>query len=148
MTNSRSQIWPLVIGCIFVAQRRLKIFHGIGLPELLILTLIVTPFVTSAMNTDPIDIGLRILPGIDYYEAASARVAAMLVMIPFFLGRQFLRNSNDPQHILRVLVVAGLAYSVPMLIELRMSPQLHNWIYGYHSSGFVMSLFAMTGTGR
>jgi len=29
-----------------------------------------------------------------------------------------------------VLVVAGLIYSLPMLFEVRMSPQFHYWIYG------------------
>jgi hypothetical protein len=129
-----------LIGCIFIAHRRLKLIHSIGLPEILVLTLVIAPFITSATNTDAIDVGLRIVPGVDYYDAASAIVSSMLVMIPFFLGRQFLRNSNDSENILRVLVIAGLAYSLPMLIEARMSPQFHNWIYGYHSSGFVMSL--------
>src|SRR5207248_7990807 len=34
-------------------------------------------------------------------------------------------------HILRVLVIGGLFYSLLMLFELRMGPQLHVWLYGY-----------------
>ena len=37
---------------------------------------------------------------------------------------------------LRGLVVAGLIYSLPMLFEVRMSPQLHTWIYGYFPHSF------------
>ena len=56
-------------------------------------------------------------------------------LIPFFLGRQFLRSETSNVEILRVLVIAGLLYSVPMLFEIRMSPQLHTWIYGYFGAG-------------
>ena len=48
-----------------------------------------------------------------------------------FLGRQLLRNSVDIEEILRTLIIAGLLYSLPMLFEIRMSPQLHQlalWI--------------------
>jgi hypothetical protein len=38
---------------------------------------------------------------------------------------------------MRILVVAGLVYSLPMLFEIRMSPQLHYWFYGYQPSEFV-----------
>jgi hypothetical protein len=36
----------------------------------------------------------------------------------------------------KVLAVAGLFYSLPMLFEIRMSPQLHTWIYGYFPHSF------------
>ena len=41
---------------------------------------------------------------------------------------------------MRVLVVAGLIYSLPMLFEVRMIPQLHNWIYGYFPSDFLQQV--------
>ena len=34
------------------------------------------------------------------------------------------------------LVVAGLAYSVPMLIEVRLSPQINIWVYGFFQHNF------------
>ena len=39
-----------------------------------------------------------------------------------------------------MLIVAGLCYSVPMLFEVRMSPQLHTWIYGYFPHSFVQQM--------
>ena len=83
------------------------------------------------LNTDPIRIGATFLPGVGPYDARSAAVAQFIFILPFFLGRQFLRSSEDNVEILRVMVIAGLAYSLPMLFEVRMSPQLHTWIYGY-----------------
>jgi hypothetical protein len=38
--------------------------------------------------------------------------------------------------LVRCLVVAGLFYSLPVLIEVRLSPQLANWIYGFVQGAF------------
>src|SRR5262245_21938915 len=45
-----------LIGCVVIAGRRLRIFHGFGSIELLILMLVVGPFITSALNNDTIQI--------------------------------------------------------------------------------------------
>ena len=60
----------------------------------------------------------------------------LIVLIPFFIGRQFLRSASDTADILRALAAAGLVYSIPMLFEIRMSPQLNSWIYGYFPTSF------------
>ena len=39
-----------------------------------------------------------------------------------------------------MLIVAGLFYSLPMLFEVRMSPQLHTWIYGYFPHSFLQQM--------
>ena len=124
-----------LICCAFCAGRLPKFFRGFGIAEVLLLALLVGPFITSMLNTDPIRIEATFLPGIGNYEALSAAVAQFIFIVPFFLGRQFLRGSEDNIDILRVMVIAGLAYSLPMLFEVRMSPQLHTWIYGYFPGG-------------
>jgi hypothetical protein len=123
-------------GCLLIARRSLRLFHGFGIAEVLILMLLVGPFITSALNSDTIIIGERVLPGVGAYDALSAAVAQFIFVLPFFLARQILRNSEDNVEILRVLVIAGLAYSLPMLFEVRMSPQLHTRIYGYFPHDF------------
>src|SRR5262249_33639153 len=75
------------------------------------------------------------LPPETQYDAFSDAMATFIFLLPFFLGRQLLRNSADNEQILRVLVIAGLFYSLPMLLEIRMSPQLHTWVYGYFPQG-------------
>jgi hypothetical protein len=98
---------------------------------------LIGPFITSILNRDVIYVGDRILPAVGYYDAVSAMVSQFLLVVPFFLGRQFLRASGDTEETFRVIVLAGLLYSLPILVELRMSPQLSNWIYGYSTSFIV-----------
>ena len=136
-----------LICCTLWVGRLPKFFRGFGIAEVLLLALLIGPFITSMLNADPIRIHATFLPGIGNYEALSAAVTQFIFLLPFFLGRQFLRGSEDNIDILRVMVIAGLAYSLPMLFEVRMSPQLHTWIYGYFPGGgfgqeFATAVFA------
>jgi len=124
-----------LVGCFLVA-RRLRFWNGFGMAEVLLLIFVIGPFVSSAVNDDPVVSGSLFLPSLGGYDGLSAIVAQLLFLLPFFLGRQLLRNSTDVEEILRTLVIAGLLYSLPMLFEIRMSPQLHRWLYGYSPFGF------------
>jgi len=128
------------LGCLLVARQPLRFRNGFGLAEVLLLAMLIGPFITSQLNTDPIVVGNRVLPGVGSYDALSSVVAQLFVLMPFFLGRQFLRSAADNMDVLRVLVIAGLAYSLPMLFEVRMSPQLHTWVYGYFPHSFVQQM--------
>ena len=108
-----------LVGCLIVAPRRVKFVKQIGLAEVLIFILIFSPVVTSMENTDDIQVRGAILPGVGVYDGLSAALSQFMVLIPFFLGRQFLRTREDMVEIFRLLVAAGLIYSLPMLFELR-----------------------------
>src|SRR5688572_28711237 len=59
--NSIANLGAL-LGCTLVAGRSLRFSKGFGLVEILILTLLIGPFVTSEFNGDPVIIGGRTLP--------------------------------------------------------------------------------------
>ena len=60
---------------------------------------VIGPFITSELNGDIIYVGGNtILPGVGHYEALSAVVNQFIFLLPFFLGRQFLRNAEVPAH--------------------------------------------------
>ena len=105
-----------LIGCILVARRALRFWNRFGLTEVLILMFLIGPFVTSELNGDPIFSWPHLLPADRPLRRAIRRVGQFIFLLPFFLGRQLLRSSADNEEILRVLVVAGLLYSVPMLV--------------------------------
>jgi hypothetical protein len=128
-----------LLGCL-LAGRRLRFSNGFGTPEVLIIMLLVGPFITSALNTDALRVGRVWRPGVGYYDAVSAVAAQFIFFVPFLLGRQILRSSSDSVDVLRVLATAGLVYSLPMLFEVRMSPQLHTWLYGYFPHSFLQQM--------
>jgi hypothetical protein len=121
-------------------RRPLRFWNGFGFPEVLVLMSMIGPFITSELNGDLIRYGSLTLPSVGHYDALSAVVAEFLLLLPFFLGRQVLKNAPNNAEIFHVLVVAGLIYSLLMLFELRMSPQLHFWVYGYYPSDFVQAV--------
>src|SRR5262249_60706398 len=110
-----------VIGCMLVARSPLRFWSRFGFPEVLLLMSLIGPFITAELNRDVIFVVGHILPAEDHYTALSAVVAQLFALLPFFLGRQLLRSSADTAEILSTLVIAGLIYSLPILLELRMS---------------------------
>src|SRR5262249_42632755 len=124
-----------LFGCV-LAGKKLRLFNGFGIPEVLILMALMSPFITSELNTDPMRMGAAWRPGVGHYDALSSTIAQFIFFMPFLLGRHILTSAAHNKDVLRVLVIAGLAYSLPMLFEVRMSPQLHTWIYGYFPHSF------------
>jgi hypothetical protein len=124
-----------LLGCLLLSRRK-RVRGRFGIFELLAITYITSPFLTSVVNGDPVVAGTRIIPGVDYYDGISAVLSQILAILPFFIGRHYLQRVTDGEDILRILSAAGLVYSLPMLFEIRMSPQLSNLIYGYFPSSF------------
>jgi hypothetical protein len=61
-------------------------------------------------------------------------------MLPFFFGAAITSQSRGLRESSANSAMAGLVYSIPMLFEIRFSPQLHFWIYGYYSHDFIQSM--------
>jgi hypothetical protein len=125
-----------LVGCMIVTKRRLQLSNNFGFTEVFIFTFIASPVITSLLNGDTLVYGSTVLPGVGIYDGLSAVLGQFVTLIPFFLGRQFLRKPRDLQRILETLVFAGLIYSIPLLFEIRFSPQLHYWVYGYTPTNF------------
>lgn len=124
---------------LFLLGRKLRVFQSGIIIKILIGYLAVT-VISAQLNAASIVIGGKFLPGITLYDVFSDVVRILLWIIPFFLGRYFANNVKDIEIFFKILVIMGLVYSLPMLYEVRMSPQLHNLVYGYHASDFVQSV--------
>ncbi len=62
--------------------------------------------------------------------------------IPWVLGRVYVTKLEHLRDIAVAFVYAGLIYVPLCLLEVRLSPQLHRWIYGFHPGG--VRMFAQT----
>jgi O-Antigen ligase len=60
--------------------------------------------------------------------------------ITFYLGRILYKSSRDLSTLVRLLTIAMLVYTLPILYEIRMSPQINHMIYGYTPGQFDQAL--------
>ncbi|ARE42526.1 membrane protein (plasmid) [Rhodovulum sp. P5] len=113
------------------SREKLGFLPTAPIPLLLLVFLVAGAFLTALTNGDTVISGGRVLPGIESYDAFSDVLIALMMLLPFFFAHRFLAATDLHRLFLNVLVIAGLVYSLPALFEVRMSPQLNMWIYGY-----------------
>lgn len=51
--------------------------------------------------------------------------------MPYLIGRIYFNSLSAHADLARAILLGGLIYIPLCLIEIRMSPQLHNWLYGF-----------------
>lgn len=56
---------------------------------------------------------------------------SLTFILPFIIGRTMFRTRSDMRVVCHVLVGFGLVYVPLMLVEMRLSPMIHGWVYGY-----------------
>lgn len=131
-----------LIACLSMSRGGLTAWKRFGAIEMMVLIYAGGPVITSLLNGDDIVGPGIVLPGVGLYDGLSAAEYQLLQIVPLILGRQFLRSPRDNEMVLRALVVACLLYSLPMLVEVRLSPQLHTWVYGYFPHSFIQQIRA------
>lgn len=113
---------------------------------LLLALFMASPVATVLTNRDPALYpgagGVHVIPGLRLYDSLSVMAQQAIVLIPFFLARRFLASAAALRDLVRALAVAGVAYSLPMLIEIRLSPQLNVWVYGFFQHDFLQMMRA------
>lgn len=87
-------------------------------------------------GSDPIIFETNRLPGLRMIDIASVLSNQLLVLMPLLLGRHFLATTEGMRELLQALLLAGLAYSVLALIEIRLSPQTNIMVYGFFQHSF------------
>ena len=87
-------------------------------------------------DADPILFLVDQLPGQNVRDIGSVLIGQILMIVPFLLARQFLASEEGLREILLALMVGALIYSVPSLIEIRLSPQINVWVYGFFQHSF------------
>ncbi|WP_102110477.1 hypothetical protein [Oceaniglobus roseus] len=137
--------------CLFVLRLRLSLWPANRLARLLVLGFFLGAIPTVLTNrdpilfetlagTDPIQFVTGSLPGLTLRDTLSALIGQALVLLPFLMARQFLASEDGLRALLVALVVAGLAYSIPALIEIRLSPQINVWVYGFFQQSFLQAI--------
>jgi hypothetical protein len=95
------------------------------------IAVVISPILTSFTNSYELVTAGKSVMG--FYPLTGLKFAGrnMLMLVPMYLGSRFLSTDQGRSELLRALPTAMIFYSLPMLFEIRMSPQLHRWVYGY-----------------
>lgn len=130
-----------ILACLLLIPRQRPRLIPTGIkPNVLLFVLFVAPLGTVLLNGSPVTWGPTTLPGLRIYDWLSLSFGTLVTILPLLFGRALLAEPDAHRELLRALLVAGLVYSVPMLFEVRMSPQLHNWIYGFFQHQFLQQI--------
>lgn len=121
---------------IFIKKQTIGLFGSRSWVKLILLTLIVSPFLTVINNQYSIAIDYRFLSALSFHDAFSTIANQLLLIIPFFIGSRFFSSYESQVTLFKAIVYAGLLYSLLILVEVRLSPQLHIWLYGYFPHNF------------
>jgi len=90
---------------------------------------VVVPFATAFSN------------GLTAYDGFSDMVKAVSGWgVCYWAGRKYFTEPESLRILVKGIVVGGLAYVLPVLFELRMSPQLSNIVYGFSPSEFLQTI--------
>jgi hypothetical protein len=111
---------------------------------LLALVLLLGPIGTALTNEDVLRYGTYrhvVLRGLNVKDGLYTGVDQFFrAALPTFLGLVLFRTTKDLRQLLVAIVVAGLVYVPFALVEMRMSPQFHNWVYGYQQHSFLQTM--------
>lgn len=120
----------LVLGGWLIARRttrpgELKVY--LPLATLLLLS----PLATAMENPDPIVGPGLYITGMKLYDGFSQMASYIFMIVPFWAARRLLADEEGHRLLVTGVLFAMLAYSLPILFEIRFSPQLHTWVYGF-----------------
>ena len=143
MPQMNKETLPSVVAfilCFLFYKNQMRFLPEKGLAKVLILLFVFSPLATAMTNPEPVFFGRFGLQGLGLKEGLSMVLGNAMAIIPFVLAMNFLRSEKDMRDVLLAVLIFCLIYSAPMLFEIRMSPQLNTWIYGFfqHSFGQMM----------
>lgn len=128
------EVVPILVALILIHLKKIKIEYlpRFRISVLFCLALLFAPFMTVFSNMDPLVFPTRTIPGLKFTEALSIFVAVYVkIYVPFVIGYSVLGGNKAHEEFVKLIFALGLLYSLLMLYEVRMSPQIHRDIYGY-----------------
>lgn len=95
---------------------------------------------TVLTNGDDLIYGPTRVQAMQFNDAISMTVRDLIeIAVPFFAARALIRSRRNVHDLLMVLIAAAVLYIPLILVELRLSPQLHNWVYGFAQHAFLQT---------
>ncbi|MCY2954775.1 MAG: O-antigen ligase domain-containing protein [Planctomycetota bacterium] len=121
-------VLPILLGVAFFDSRRLLAFR-FRWWDIPMLVLCLCPILSSLSNAK----GL--------YDGLSGTATQIVLWgVPYFIGRICFNDLDGLKELAWGVLIGGLIYVPLCLWEVRMSPQLHKQLYGYHQHNFLQHM--------
>lgn len=122
-SKSTAASGSVLLATLVFKRDRLSLFR-LSLLDVPMMIWCACPFATSLHN------------GLGAYDGLSGVLENTIVWgLPYVIGRLFLSGLADLRELAVLLFVGGLIYVPLCIFEMRMSPQLNQWIYGFGGAG-------------
>lgn len=108
--------------------------HWIG--KILVFVFLFSPVFTVLTNPEPVVFAMEALRGLYAQDIFAMVVMQAILLVNFTLAYNLLTTKEDLRDLLLAFVFAGIVYAFPMLLEVRLSPQINTWVYGYFQHMF------------
>lgn len=130
------------LACVmFLLRDRIGILPHSRIGKALMAAFVLSPVATVLTNTDALTVQSgNDIQGMKIYDSIAAVANHAIYALPLFLGRRYLATPQAAQALLAALVAGALAYSLPMLVESRLSPQMNVWVYGFFQHDFFQTI--------
>lgn len=126
-------LWAKKVKVEYLPRYRFTVFFA--------LAFLLYPLATSLTNPDRLVFEVTSLPGLTIKDAISLTTSLFVrVYLPFVVGFTLLRSESAHKEFVKLIFIFGLFYSILMLWEVRMSPQLHTQLYGYFPHDFAQQI--------
>ena len=129
-----------MVVAIWMYGRNGNLFPKSTSVNVLFFIFVFSPIATVVFNSEMVEWGNFQIQGMGKKDAIALVIQQSLLIIPFLLARSFLAKPEDQRDLLFAFMIGGLIYSFPMLLEIRLSPQLNLWIYGYYQHDFTQTM--------
>lgn len=128
------------VGCVFIHKVKLTLLPKDKIAKILVIALLVVPFFTVVTNGEPFFNGAYWIQGMSLYDTISGIMRQYLLLLPLILASQIFTKKEDLLLLCKLMVLSGLFYSLFIMVEVRLSPQLHTWIYGFFPHSFAQQM--------
>ncbi|QKX16586.1 hypothetical protein [Microbulbifer sp. YPW1] len=129
-----------MLWCLVVKRRWVPLTPGNLREKILFISVIVFPLFSALNNPEPYFNGEETIQGLTLYDGISFSLKSYFDLVPFLLGAAVVRTRAELVQLVRLLIIAGIVYTPAILFEIRMSPQLHTWVYGFFPHDFIQQV--------
>ena len=129
--------------CIVLAlvkKKNILKFGGHKNIRYLAVGLFIIPFFVYLTNREPMFNGVRFIQGLSPRDVVSMLFEQLMYLLPFLLGLKCVVDKAIYLRVITLILLSAMVYAIPALIEVRLSPQFHTWVYGFFPHSFVQQM--------